>query len=412
MIHFTSAGAMAAHAQGIAVILVRPETSPEDIRGMHAATGVLTVRGGMTSHAAVIARGLGLPCVVGASDLHLNVKAGELRARDGRIFREGDTITLDGTSGEAMAGAPAMLPPVQSDAFDTLMGWADAVRTLGVRANADTPADAEVARRFRVRRHRAVPHRAHVLRGRAHQRDAQDDPGRQGGRPGRGAAAPLPMQRADFEDLFEIMAGLPVTIRLLDPPLHEFLPHGRDEMSALAEEMDLPVSTVMARAEDLTEFNPMLGKRGVRLGITMPEIYDMQARAIFEATLGVAERTGAEVIPEIMIPLVSANREAELVKARVDSVAAAVQAKFGARFKYKIGVMVETPRGALRSGDLAKSSAFLSFGTNDLTQTDAMAFRRDDAGRFLQRLCRSKGIFPRGSRSMSASISKGWASSC
>ena len=392
MIHFRSTDAMAAAAQGEAVILVRPETSPEDIRGMHSAAGVLTVRGGMTSHAAVIARGLGLPCVVGASELSLDLNARELRALDGRVFRAGDVITLDGTKGEAMAGALPMLPAVQSAAFDTLLGWADARRSLGVRANADTPADAQVARRFQVdgiglcrtehmffEENRITVMRQMILA------DSEAD---------RIAALDrlLPMQRADFEELFEIMAGLPVTIRLLDPPLHEFLPHGAEEMQALAEAMDLPVAKVMARAADLAEFNPMLGKRGVRLGVTMPEIYDMQARAIFEAALAVTQRMGAEVTPEIMIPLVSANREAELVKARVDAVAAGVQAEMQARLKYRIGVMVETPRGALRAGDLARHSAFLSFGTNDLTQM-TYGLSRDDAGRFMQDYV-SKGVFP------------------
>ena len=391
-VHFTSTGAMAAHAQGEAVILVRPETSPEDIRGMHAAAGVLTVRGGMTSHAAVIARGLGLPCVVGASELSLDVKAGELRARDGRVFRTGDVVTLDGTKGEALAGAPAMLPAAESQALDTLMGWADEMRELGVRANADTPADAVLARRFKVdgiglcrTEHMFFEEdRINVMREMILAENLGD----------RIAALDrlLPMQRADFEALFEIMAGLPVTIRLLDPPLHEFLPHERDEIEALADAMGMSAREVAARTADMAEFNPMLGKRGVRLGVTMPEIYDMQARAIFEAALAVAARTGAQVTPEIMIPLVSANREAELVKARVDAVAAAVQAEMDAGLKYRIGVMVETPRGALRSGDLAKSSAFLSFGTNDLTQM-TYGLSRDDAGRFMRDYV-AKGVFP------------------
>ena len=390
-IHFSAETAMAAHSQGADVILVRPETSPEDIRGMHSAVGVLTVRGGMTSHAAVIARGLGLPCVVGASDLVLNLRRKELKAADGRIFRQGDTITVDGTGGQALVGAPEMLPVLPSGAFDKLMAWADERRDIGVRANADTPADAQMARRFKVdgiglcrTEHMFFEEgRINVMREMILAETEAE----------RIAALErlLPMQRADFEELFEIMAGLPVTIRLLDPPLHEFLPHDEDEVEALAAAMKIPVSNVIARTEDLAEFNPMLGKRGVRLGVTMPEIYDMQSRAIFEAAIAVGRRAGADVTPEIMIPLVSANREAELVKARVDEVAAAVQQEMGGRLSYRIGVMVETPRGALRAGDLAKSSAFLSFGTNDLTQM-TYGLSRDDAGRFMRDYV-NKGVF-------------------
>ncbi|WP_112321985.1 pyruvate, phosphate dikinase [Oceanibium sediminis] len=389
---FSPEVAMTLHAQGESAILVRVETSPEDIRGMHSAAAVLTVRGGMTSHAAVIARGLGLPCVVGASDLSLNLKKGELRAKDGRVFRQGDQVTIDGTSGEAMTGAPAMLPAVPTDAFDTLMDWADEIRTLGVRANADTPADAAVARRFKVdgiglcrTEHMFFEgDRINVMR---EMILAEDTAGRISA-----LERLLPMQRADFSDLFRTMQGLPVTIRLLDPPLHEFLPHSSSEIADLAEAMDLPVSTIIARADDLREFNPMLGKRGVRLGITMPEIYDMQARAIFEAAHDAAAAAKAPVVPEIMIPLVSANREVELVKARVDKVAASVAAERGEVIEYRIGVMVETPRGALRAGDLAKHSGFLSFGTNDLTQM-TYGLSRDDAGRFMRDYV-NLGVFP------------------
>ncbi|NNU80240.1 pyruvate, phosphate dikinase [Halovulum dunhuangense] len=389
---FSPEAAMALHAQGEPAILVRVETSPEDIRGMHAAVAVLTVRGGMTSHAAVIARGLGLPCVVGASDLQLSLKAGELRARDGRVFRQGQRITVDGTSGEALAGAPAMVPAVPSPAFGRLMDWADEIRELGVRANADTPADAAMARRFKVdgiglcrtehmffEGDRITVMREMIMAETVEERIAALD-------------RLLPMQRADFAALFETMQGLPVTIRLLDPPLHEFLPHSEEEMAALAAATGLPLARVIARADDLREFNPMLGKRGVRLGITMPEIYDMQARAIFEAAYDAGSRTGAQVIPEIMIPLVSANREAELVKARVEAVAGAVMAERGGSLEYHIGVMVETPRGALRAGDLARSSHFLSFGTNDLTQM-TYGLSRDDAGRFMRDYVQ-KGVFP------------------
>ncbi len=389
---FSAEAAMAAQSQGDAAILVRVETSPEDIRGMHSAVAVLTVRGGMTSHAAVVARGLGLPCVVGASDLGLSLKKGELRVKDGRVFRAGDPLTIDGTLGQALAGTPAMLPAVPTDAFDTLMDWADDARDLGVRANADTPADAVVARRFKVdgiglcrtehmffEGDRITAMREMILATDVAERIAALD-------------RLLPMQRADFEAVFETMPGRPVTIRLLDPPLHEFLPHSPDEIADLARAMDRPVEDVLSRAEDLREFNPMLGKRGVRLGVTMPEIYDMQARAIFEAALAVGRRAGVSVTPEIMIPLVSANREVELVKARVDAVAAAVAAEQHMSPSYKIGVMVETPRGALRAGDLAKSSAFLSFGTNDLTQM-TYGLSRDDAGRFMRDYV-NKGVFP------------------
>lgn len=389
---FSPEAAMASEAQEEACILVRVETSPEDIRGMHSAAGVLTVRGGMTSHAAVIARGLGLPCVVGAGDLRLNAKKRTITTLDGQEFREGDVITVDGTRGQALIGAPAMIQPELGGAFVTLMEWADAARTIGVRANADTPMDARVARDFKVDgiglcrtehmffdEDRITVMRAMILADTERDRRAALD-------------RLLPMQRSDFIELFEIMRGLPVNIRLLDPPLHEFLPHSRDEMQDLAEAMDLPVSQVITRAEELKEFNPMLGKRGVRLGVTMPEIYEMQARAIFEATVEVNRKSGARIEPEVMIPLVSAVKEVELIKHRVDQVAQAVQAEQGVPLEYKLGVMVETPRAALRAGDLAQSSAFLSFGTNDLTQM-TYGLSRDDAGRFMRDYI-NQGVFP------------------
>ncbi|HEU0222010.1 MAG TPA: pyruvate, phosphate dikinase [Paracoccaceae bacterium] len=384
--------AMALAAQEVRTILVRAETSPEDIRGMHAAAGLLTVRGGMTSHAAVIARGLGLPCVVGCSDIRLDFKAGSLRAADGRVFHEGDLLTVDGTHGEVLAGSAEMVQAELSGAFNALMGWADAVRRLRVRANADTPHDARVARGFQAdgiglcrteqmffEEERIVVMREMILAETAEERQRALD-------------RLLPMQRGDFVELFEIMAGLPVTIRLLDPPLHEFLPVSREEMRALAEEMDIPVSQVIHRAEELQEFNPMLGKRGVRLAVTMPEIYEMQARAIFEATLIVREKDGMTVTPEIMIPLVSAAREVVLVKGRIDAVAAEVEQERGEPLTYRLGVMVETPRAALRAGDLARTAAFLSFGTNDLTQM-TYGLSRDDAGRFIRDYV-AKGVFP------------------
>ena len=388
---FSSSAAQAAAARGEACILVRRETVPEDIRGMHSAAGVLTERGGMTSHAAVIARGLGRPCVVGASGLRINWRDKTLTAPDGRVFAKGDVITVDGTRGEALAGSVALVDAALDDAFRTLLDWADEVRDIGVRANADTPADAQIARTFnaggiglcRTEHMFFDADRLTVMREMIFA-DRPDD---------RRAALDrlLPMQRADFIRLFEIMQGLPVCIRLFDPPLHEFLPHDRDGLRDLAEALGRPLSEVTRRAEELAEFNPMLGMRGVRLGITLPEIYEMQARAIFEAAVDVGRR-GDAVVPEIMIPLVSAMREVELVKARVDGVAAAVRVREGVDFAYRLGVMVETPRAALRAGDIANHAAFLSFGTNDLTQM-TYGLSRDDAGRFMGAYV-SQGVFP------------------
>ncbi|WP_076527739.1 putative PEP-binding protein [Gemmobacter megaterium] len=388
---FSSAAAQASAARGEGCILVRRETSPEDIRGMHAAQGVLTERGGMTSHAAVIARGLGLPCVVGASSMQLDARERRLIAPGGRILREGDLVTLDGTAGEALAGAADMLAPALDDDFRKFLGWADSFRDIGVRANADTPEDAQVARDFaaegiglcRTEHMFFESDRLIVMRQMIFADDAKD----------RASALTrlLPMQREDFIHLFEIMAGLPVCIRLFDPPLHEFLPHTREGMRELAEALDKPLSDITRRAEALSEFNPMLGMRGVRLGIVLPEIYEMQAQAIFEATLAVGAR-GIKVEPEIMIPLVSAMREVELVKTRIDAVAAAVRTKRTVQFGYKLGVMVETPRAALRAGDIAQHAAFLSFGTNDLTQM-TYGLSRDDAGRFMSAYV-NQGVFP------------------
>ncbi|SEM96192.1 pyruvate phosphate dikinase [Gemmobacter aquatilis] len=388
---FSSQAAQASASRGEPCILVRRETAPEDIRGMHSASAVLTERGGMTSHAAVIGRGLGLPCIVGASDMQLDVRDKKLVARDGRIFREGDVITVDGTSGEALVGVADMLPSAQDDAFRQLLDWADEFRDIGIRANADTPADAQTARDFKAQgiglcrtehmffdEDRLVAMREMIFA------DTPKD---------RAAALVrlLPMQRADFSQLFEIMRGLPVCIRLFDPPLHEFLPHSREGLRELAEALDRPLSEVTRRAEALAEFNPMLGMRGVRLGVVLPEIYDMQVRAIFEATVETAQR-GEPVVPEIMIPLVSARREVELVKTRIDAVAAAVRSKTGVAFDFRLGVMVETPRAALRAGEIAQHAAFLSFGTNDLTQM-TYGLSRDDAGRFMNTYVQ-QGVFP------------------
>ena len=387
---FNSAAAQASAARGEACILVRRETAPEDIRGMHAAVGILTERGGQSSHAAVIARGIGLPCVVGTGGVAVRQLRKTLALPDGRVFAEGDPITLDGSTGEVLAGEAAMLEPALDDAFQKLLGWADKGRDIGVRANADTPAEARMARRFeaqgiglcRTEHMFYEDDRLTVVREMIFADTPED----------RHAALEqlLPMQRADFVELFKIMQGLPVTIRLFDPPLHEFLPNDREGMRALAESLGLPIADVTARAGQISEFNPMLGMRGVRLCVSMPEIYEMQARAIFEATIE-ASRSGEPVVPEIMIPLVSAKREVELVKTRIDAVAAAVRVEAGADFDYRLGVMVETPRACLRADEIAAHCAFLSFGTNDLTQM-TYGLSRDDAGRFMSDYV-NQGVF-------------------
>ncbi|WP_204355226.1 putative PEP-binding protein [Roseovarius amoyensis] len=388
---FTSTEAQASAARGEPCVLVRRETSSEDIRGMHAAVGVMTHRGGMTSHAAVIGRGLGKPCVVGVTDIQIDMRREQLVFPGGRVLKAGDSITIDGTSGDVLAGDTPLLEATRDPALATLMSWADAVRDIAVRANADTPADAGVARTFkaegiglcRTEHMFFESDRLTVMREMIFADTGED----------RAAALErlLPMQRADFIDLFRIMQGQPVCIRLFDPPLHEFLPSDRSGLRELAEALDLPLSDVTRRVETLGEYNPMLGLRGVRLGVTMPEIYEMQARAIFEATVD-ASREGAPVVPEIMIPLVSARREVELVKTRIDAVAAAVRNETGQEFTYRLGVMVETPRAALRAGEIAPLVSFLSFGTNDLTQM-TYGLSRDDAGRFMSAYVQ-QGVFP------------------
>jgi len=384
----SAAEAQASAARGEPCILVRRETTPEDIRGMHAAEAVVTLRGGVTSHAAVIGRGLGLPCVVGASDLLIDTRARRITTPDGRTIAEGEVITVDGGAGEVLAGKPAMLEARLDDAFRTLLDWADDFRDIGIRANADTPADAKTARNFaaqgiglcRTEHMFFETDRVDLMREMIFSQTPE----------GRAAVLErlLPLQRADFTELFQIMQGQPVCIRLFDPPLHEFLPSDRAGMRDLAEVLDLPLSDVTAQVETLQEYNPMLGMRGVRLGITVPEIYDMQARAIFEATLK-ASKKGEPVVPEIMIPLVSAMREVELVQARIDAVAAAVRNETGRDFTYRLGVMVETPRACLRAEDIARHADFLSFGTNDLTQM-AYGLSRDDAGRFMSTYVQQK----------------------
>jgi len=388
---FSAEAALAHDARGEACILARRATAPEDIRGMHAASGVLTVQGGMTSHAAVIARGLGRPCVVGAEGLQVDRRGGQLLGADGTAFAEGEVVTIDGTAGEVLAGAAAMVPPATGAAFDTLLQWAGDRADIAVRANADTPDDARTARRFgaagiglcRTEHMFFEDARLAVMREMIF---ADSEAARRAA-----LEQLLPMQRADFAELFDIMQGMPVCIRLFDPPLHEFLPATAEGVRELAESLGLPLSDVRRRIEALREFNPMLGLRGVRLGVTYPEIYEMQARAIFEATLE-ASTHGAPVVPEIMIPLVSARREVELVAERVADVARDVSRRRGRDFDYRLGVMVETPRAALRAGEIAAHAGFLSFGTNDLTQM-TYGLSRDDAGRFMGAYVR-QGVYP------------------
>ena len=378
---FSSDEAEALKVKDRNVILVRVETSPEDIHGMHAAKGILTTRGGMTSHAAVVARGMGKPCVCGAGALCVDYAAGTMSIA-GRTFKAGDIITIDGSSGQVLAGRVPMTEPALSGEFDTLMGWADAVRTLGVRANADTPNDARVALKFGAEgiglcrtehmffeedRIRAV--REMIL--------ADDEKSRRAA-----LAKLLPMQRADFVELFEIMQGLPVTIRLLDPPLHEFLPHSEEEIADVAAAMGADPKKLADRARNLHEFNPMLGFRGCRLAIAYPEIAEMQARAIFEAAVEAAKRTGKPVVPEVMVPLIATKAELDLVKASIDAMAEAVARETGTKVAYQVGTMIELPRASLRAAEIAETAEFFSFGTNDLTQT-AFGISRDDAASFL-----------------------------
>jgi pyruvate,orthophosphate dikinase len=367
---------------GEAVILVRVETSPEDIHGMHAAKGILTSRGGMTSHAAVVARGMGKPCICAASGLAIDSRK-QVMAVGARTFGAGETITIDGSAGMVMLGAVPTIDPKLSGDFATLMGWADERRRLKVRTNAETPADVRTARRFCAEgiglcrtehmffdENRILAVRQMIL--------ANDADGRRAA-----LAKILPMQRQDFIELFEIMAGLPVTIRLLDPPLHEFLPHEPEEIEVVAKASGIDAAALTRRAGQLEEVNPMLGLRGCRLGILFPEIYEMQARAIFEATVAVAGTTGRSVVPEIMVPLIATARELALIKEEIDAIAKEVTSETGGALEYQVGTMIEVPRAALCAGPIAEHAQFFSFGTNDLTQM-ALGLSRDDSAKFLE----------------------------
>ena len=376
---------------GRSVILVRDETSPEDIHGMHAARGIITARGGMTSHAAVVARGMGRPCVSGAGEVHIDEDAKTFTAR-GRTFRAGEVVTIDGGKGEVLAGAVRMIEPELSGDFAQLMAWADGARRMKVRANAETPLDARTARGFGAEgiglcrtehmffdETRIAAVREMIL--------ADDEAGRRAA-----LAKILPFQRSDFVELFEIMAPLPVTIRLLDPPLHEFLPHTDAEIEALASSAGLDAAKLKRRRAELSETNPMLGWRGCRLGVAFPEIYEMQVRAVFEAACDVATRADAPHV-EIMHPLVGKGEEMRYLRELTDRVAQAVMGEKSREIAYQVGVMIELPRAALRAGDLAETAEFFSFGTNDLTQT-TFGISRDDSGRFLDAYI-AKGVFER-----------------
>ncbi len=388
---FSSEEAELLKSQGRKVILVRVETSPEDIHGMHAAEGILTTRGGMTSHAAVVARGMGKPCVSGAGALRVDYRAQTMTA-GGTTLKKGDTLTIDGGSGQVLLGKVPMLEPALAGEFATVMAWADTVRKLKVRANADTPADARAAIKFGAEgiglcrtehmffdedRIRAM--REMILAG--------DEAARR-----TALAKLLPMQRADFVELFKIMGGLPVTIRLLDPPLHEFLPHSEREIAEVAAAMGADPQKLADRARELHEFNPMLGFRGCRLAIAYPEIAEMQARAIFEAAVEAGRATAKPVAPEIMVPLIASKIEFDLVKERIDAMAATVAAETKSKLTYQVGTMIELPRAALKAGEIAETAEFFSFGTNDLTQT-AFGISRDDAASFLS-IYTAKGILP------------------
>ena len=389
---FNSEDAEKCKAEGTPTILVRVETSPEDIHGMHAAEGILTARGGMTSHAAVVARGMGKPCVSGAGGIRIDYQAQQLRV-PGHTFEKGDVITIDGSTGQVLLGAVAMQRPELSGSFGTLMEWADELRRMDVRTNAETPADAKSARSFGAEGiglcrtehmffdgERIIAAREMILA------DTEEDRRK-------ALAKLLPMQRSDFIELFEIMAGLPVTIRLLDPPLHEFLPHTDKDIEEVASAMDVDPEILRRRNIALQESNPMLGHRGCRLAISYPEIAEMQVRAIIEAAVEAGKKSGKPVVPEIMVPLVGMREELEFVKARIDATVKEVIEETGQQIDYLVGTMIELPRAALRADEIAHSAEFFSFGTNDLTQT-TFGISRDDAAMFLTTY-EGKGIIKR-----------------
>ncbi len=387
---FNSDKAETAKNDGKDVVLVRTETSPEDIHGMHAATGILTARGGMTSHAAVVARGMGRPCVSGAGELRIDYASGTMRVGD-RSFKEGDIITIDGATGQVLSGLVKMQQPELSGDFAKIMVWADEARVLRVRANADTPRDAKQARYFGAegiglcRTEHMFFDDTRILAMRE-MICSETEEGRRAA-----LAKILPMQRSDFEELFVTMEGLPVTIRLLDPPLHEFLPHEDKEASAVAQALGIELSVLKQRLADLHEFNPMLGFRGCRLAIRYPEITEMQARAIFEAAIAAAKKTGKPVIPEVMVPLVGFAKEFQMLRKVIVEAAKAVEAETGETLTYQVGTMIELPRACLTADEIAKDAEFFSFGTNDLTQT-TLGLSRDDAAPILSSYDQ-RGIF-------------------
>ncbi|MBX5048888.1 pyruvate, phosphate dikinase [Rhizobium lentis] len=386
---FTAEEAVEAEAEGRKVILLRVETSPEDIHGMHAAEGILTTRGGMTSHAAVVARGMGIPCVVGAGTMRIDQRNERLLGI-GVTLKKGDIITIDGSAGQVLKGEVPMIQPELSGDFGRIMGWADRARRMTVRTNADTPADARAARSFgaegiglcRTEHMFFEGERIDVMR---EMILAEDEKGRR-----RALDKLLPMQRSDFTGLFTVMHGLPVTIRLLDPPLHEFLPKTDEEVAEVAAAMGMEALALRQRVDALHEFNPMLGHRGCRLAISYPEIVEMQARAIFEAAVAAAHEAGAAVVPEIMVPLVGLRSELDYVKACIDAIAGNVMREAGMKIDYLVGTMIELPRAALRAHVIAEAAEFFSFGTNDLTQT-TFGISRDDASAFIPTYQR-KGI--------------------
>jgi pyruvate,orthophosphate dikinase len=388
---FSSEEAEELKAKARKVILVRVETSPEDIHGMHAAEGILTTRGGMTSHAAVVARGMGKPCVSGAGSIRIDYNAKTMTVA-GQTLKQGDVVTIDGSTGQVLLGRIPMIEPELSGEFSTLMGWADKVRTLGVRANADMPADARLAIRFGAEgiglcRTEHMFFEADRIQAVREMILADDEKSRRAA-----IAKLLPMQRADFVELFEIMKGLPVTIRLLDPPLHEFLPHGEEDIAEVAAAMGADPKKLEHRAKELAEFNPMLGFRGCRIAIAYPEIAEMQSRAIFEAAVEAGKRTGKPVVPEVMVPLIASKAELDIVKACIDATAREVEKETGVKLKYQVGTMIELPRAALLADQIAQSAEFFSFGTNDLTQT-TFGISRDDAASFLG-VYTARGILP------------------